>query len=384
MNQTENIGLNKIDPIADGEQYFNVDTHLNNNWDIIDQEISNRPTRDELNGTSQQTLDVKSDLNNVSTILGGNYVATGLAFSTSGLTANFTAGIAVVNGARYSIAAGSINLNANQGQYLYVDTDGTIKSTTTQATADAKCPLWYFSTNTTAAIVSTDRRTINVITVDPSQAPSGSVGKMGQFLSWIANRIKAITGKSNWYDTPSTTLEAANTHMNDNVKHVTQTDKDNWNGKLDASTYNNQVNQDVRTTATPTFAGMHITGDLTVDGGGFMKPRSSKTLTAQVNAGAASTILSLTGAGRLGVLRISLGVNGTGNVTVTIDGVAVINNVALIGATDQYIDGYGNTLAQSGNSSVALEANLQFKSSISISITTAGASATAKVSYDIE
>ncbi|HAY21396.1 MAG TPA: hypothetical protein DCY27_04360 [Desulfobacterales bacterium] len=49
-------------------------------------------------------------------------------------------------------------------------------------------------------------------TVDPLLAPASSTGTLTQILSWLSNRIRAITGKTNWYDNPATTLEAANTH----------------------------------------------------------------------------------------------------------------------------------------------------------------------------
>lgn len=45
-------------------------------------------------------------------------------------------------------------------------------------------------------------RVIGSRTVDQDLAPTGSTGTLTQLLSWFANRIKAITGKSNWYDTP--------------------------------------------------------------------------------------------------------------------------------------------------------------------------------------
>lgn len=56
-------------------------------------------------------------------------------------------------------------------------------------------------------------------TADPAQVPNGLVGKISQWVSWITNRIKAITGKANWYDAPATTLEAANTHANATSAH---------------------------------------------------------------------------------------------------------------------------------------------------------------------
>ncbi|MWC26623.1 hypothetical protein [Paenibacillus sp. MMS18-CY102] len=55
--------------------------------------------------------------------------------------------------------------------------------------------------------VSDDR--IGDRTVNPTLVPTGLTGKLTQWLSWFANRFKAITGKANWYDTPRTTLENA-------------------------------------------------------------------------------------------------------------------------------------------------------------------------------
>lgn len=50
-------------------------------------------------------------------------------------------------------------------------------------------------------------------TLDPSQVPSGNTGSLRQLLDWFANRIKAITGTTNWYDAPATTLAAAKSHI---------------------------------------------------------------------------------------------------------------------------------------------------------------------------
>lgn len=56
-------------------------------------------------------------------------------------------------------------------------------------------------------------------TIDPAQTPSGVSGTLRQFLDWFANRIKAITGKTNWYDTPDTTLAAAKSHIDAAAPH---------------------------------------------------------------------------------------------------------------------------------------------------------------------
>ena len=50
-------------------------------------------------------------------------------------------------------------------------------------------------------------------TVDPGQAPSSNNGSLRQLLDWFANRIKAITGKSNWWDAPVKTIEQLNTEI---------------------------------------------------------------------------------------------------------------------------------------------------------------------------
>lgn len=95
--------------------------------------------------------------------LGGNFVATingtmGLQCSAHGLKASWTSGVAYVGGRRYQVAAGEMPLNSTQGQYLYVDTEGVIKKTTSEATAVAGLLLFYVATDTSGVISSTDHR----------------------------------------------------------------------------------------------------------------------------------------------------------------------------------------------------------------------------------
>lgn len=49
-------------------------------------------------------------------------------------------------------------------------------------------------------------------TGDPSLIPSTVTGTLTQLFSWIMNRIKAITGASNWYDAPAITLASLAVH----------------------------------------------------------------------------------------------------------------------------------------------------------------------------
>jgi hypothetical protein len=49
-------------------------------------------------------------------------------------------------------------------------------------------------------------------TPSDSATPAAS-GKLSLLLSYIVSMLKAITGKSNWYTAPATTLEAAKSHI---------------------------------------------------------------------------------------------------------------------------------------------------------------------------
>lgn len=55
-------------------------------------------------------------------------------------------------------------------------------------------------------------------TADQTQAPTGSTGTITQLFSWITNRIKAILGTTNWYDTPDITIATLAQHKS---RHAT-------------------------------------------------------------------------------------------------------------------------------------------------------------------
>ncbi len=70
-------------------------------------------------------------------------------------------------------------------------------------------------------------------TADQTQAPIGSTGTLTQLLSWVVNRIKAITGKTNWYDAPDTTLAAAKNHIDAAAPHSGHETPAGAQGKVD-------------------------------------------------------------------------------------------------------------------------------------------------------
>ena len=55
-------------------------------------------------------------------------------------------------------------------------------------------------------------------TPSQTETPAGS-GKLSVLLNYIATMIKSITGKTNWYNTPDTTLAAAKSHMDASAPH---------------------------------------------------------------------------------------------------------------------------------------------------------------------
>ncbi|WP_238649770.1 phage tail protein [Paenibacillus piscarius] len=72
---------------------------------------------------------------------------------------------------------------------------------------------------------------IGTRTISDSTAPSGESGTLTTLLSWLANMIKSITGKSSWRTAPATTLEAAKTHADDTTRHITAAERTAWNAK---------------------------------------------------------------------------------------------------------------------------------------------------------
>jgi len=78
------------------------------------------------------------------------------------------------------------------------------------------------------------------LTVSQATAPTGNTGTISQILGYLANRIKAITGKTNWYDTPSKTLEDVSTHIAGDATSATvhglRYEEGNWTPTLYGTT----------------------------------------------------------------------------------------------------------------------------------------------------
>jgi len=80
--------------------------------------------------------------------------------------------------------------------------------------------------------------------VDASTEPGGnSKGKLEAVLGWLANRIKAITGKASWQSDPSVSLEDCAEHIN-NGTHANATATSNgFMSSADKVKLNNATNE---------------------------------------------------------------------------------------------------------------------------------------------
>ncbi|MBT9156686.1 MAG: hypothetical protein DDT37_01674 [Firmicutes bacterium] len=87
------------------------------------------------------------------------------------------------------------------GEYLLLAAQGAIVFHAQQPAGTA---ITADFTRVTGAAVAPDQA------IAPPASPSGTVR---QLVSWLANRITAITGAGAWWDAPATTLAAANAHV---------------------------------------------------------------------------------------------------------------------------------------------------------------------------
>lgn len=164
-------------------------------------------------------------------LITNSYTVTGFngISGTSGLSTTLAYGTAIIYGNRVSIPSGDsrLNLTVAASQDTYVDLDrsgvftllgvangaaapaltanalrlGTLISNATTITA------WNTLATTTPDLLPLNDTSLGTRTADPTQAPTNNgPGTLTQWVSWISNRIKAILGSANWYDTPANTL----------------------------------------------------------------------------------------------------------------------------------------------------------------------------------
>jgi len=102
-------------------------------------------------------------------------------------------------------AQGTVVFHAQQAAGTTITADFTCVANTSELTGH---PAATTTHGAVGAIVGVD----SSITIDPAPAPTSNAGGLRALLGWLANRIRAITGATNWWDAPATTLATAHTH----------------------------------------------------------------------------------------------------------------------------------------------------------------------------
>ncbi|MBP1999765.1 hypothetical protein J2Z69_000784 [Paenibacillus shirakamiensis] len=102
--------------------------------------------------------------------------------------------------------------------------DTHIATTNIHTTAAEKTKLAGIATAAGTDGSATDTVIGNRTLVD-TEVPTVDTGSPTKLFGWLANRVKAITGKSSWRTAPALTLEDTKTHVDNVSIHTTATDK---------------------------------------------------------------------------------------------------------------------------------------------------------------
>ncbi|QKS60043.1 tail fiber protein [Paenibacillus barcinonensis] len=193
----------------------------------------------------------------------GNFVVPfngvmGLSCSAQGLKVIWTAGVAYVGGRRYEVPAGEMALNPTQGQYVYVDVDGVVKKTSSQATAKSGLSLFYVATDTSGVISTSDQR-VNVSLeeiikrMDNVQIPDASLTQKGKVQ--LSNSISSTN------QTNAATPKAVNDARQDAITRAQAMDEEtviplaNTNAQTIANTVVNDVKNNIAANLIPNSTG---------------------------------------------------------------------------------------------------------------------------------
>jgi len=104
----------------------------------------------------------------------------------------------------------------------------------------------YYTDNADIGVINENFETLDTeLTPVVSQATAppqtNQKGKISIIFGWIANRIKAITGKISWWDTPSVTLEDCSAHITSGSHAAATISQDGFMSSLDKQKLDNAV-----------------------------------------------------------------------------------------------------------------------------------------------
>lgn len=260
--------LLKKNPATDGNEMFNIETMLNDNWDKIDSALGMKAVNADVRAATIANITL-SGLQTVD----GVPLAAGDRVLVKNQTAGSENGIYVAGTGQWSRAADAnsagklaagvlVNVkegSANAGTGWILATSGPIELGVTPLTFAQKTG----SGSATDAVIGTR-------TIDDTVMAAAGADTPTRLWSKLANMIKAVTGKANWWTPPATTIEAL--HSNKlNVSAYTAADVlekiktvDGTASGLDADMVDGyHFDQDLRKTAHPTFAGLSTSNLLT-------------------------------------------------------------------------------------------------------------------------
>ncbi|MBB6730066.1 pyocin knob domain-containing protein [Cohnella zeiphila] len=202
--------LLKKNPATDGNDIFNIQTMLNDNWDKLDAVLGMKAVNADVRVATAGNIDLSGlqTIDGVTLTAGdrvlvkdqatdsdnGIYIATADAWARSpdaDTTAKLAAGLFV------HVKEG----NANVGTGWILATTGTITLGSTSLIFVQK----------TGAGAATDA-VVGSRTIDDSIIASSGADTPTRLWSKLGNMIKAITGKANWWTPPATSIEALNTN----------------------------------------------------------------------------------------------------------------------------------------------------------------------------
>ncbi len=192
------------------------------------------PSTNDVGGAGAGKVITESNLTSwIKTLVAQNFVVSGFTVPASSTTLNLdvAAGEAILSGYRVVIdAATTVTCTASATNHIYLQltrdasnnvTEATFAVNTTGTAPADSVKIATAVADATSIISTTDARQLRAYAVsqvdgaspDQTQAPaSPGTGTLAQVLSWLANRIKAITGAINWWDAPALTLAALSAH----------------------------------------------------------------------------------------------------------------------------------------------------------------------------
>jgi len=210
--------LLKKNPATDGNEIFNIETMLNDNWDKIDSALGMKAVNADVRAATITNIAL-SGLQTVD----GVALAAGDRVLVKNQTAGSENGIYVVGSAGWrrasdadsagKLAAGVFvhvkEGSANAGTGWILTTSGPIELGVTPLTFVQKTG----SGSATDAV-------IGPRTADPNTSVAyGLSGSVTQLFSWVLKYFKAITGKANPFDAPDMTLASAKAHVDATAPH---------------------------------------------------------------------------------------------------------------------------------------------------------------------